>query len=236
VAAAEGVAVAVEAGAVEAGAVEAAGKALLTPCSTRALPEPLASWVYDFIAKGDQRLGRPGAVCPALPDLLERDGLFWARKDLALALRGGAPPVDAVAGEINGCLDAAAELIDSRSGQITAALWLLDGLPPHTLRAVVDVAFERCRTRSVELGLMMGLFHRYRQRPSLVMPGVRTMCAPHPALAIRPLLKTDDRSLRGEPDALAAFWRRFAVTKPPRKGRPVGGAEINTAVLKGEHS
>ena len=198
-------------------AVEAAvaGEPTLASVGDCALPHAVEHWIAEVPAAEDPRLGRPGAICPALPDLLKAGGLFWARVSLAEALRSPTSPVDAVSTVIERLLVEAWGLIRSRPGELTACLWVIEGVPAHVMRPVLETAFMSRRAQAVGMSLMIGFFHPFRQRQSLALPGVATMRSPEPLLAVRPVLRSDERSLHGETAALASFHDIF----PPPASR-----------------
>ncbi|WP_416069646.1 DUF6875 domain-containing protein [Streptomyces sp. AK02-01A] len=182
------------------------------------LPEPARTWVYDFVAAPHRQLLRPGALCPALPLVLELRQLYWGPIDYAGMESSARVPVHGLASLLREALGGAVRILTASGDEYrTAVLWLIESVPRYAYRAVIEPAFLAIRAESVEAGIMVGCFHPYRQRRSRVQPDLMTMRSPVPMIAMRRLMRSDLHSIKDEPRSLEAFHRYFAAHDRDRR-------------------
>lgn len=194
--------------AVAAGRSFASGHVRLTRVSalSRAWPEEpdlaasLTSWLEDVVARPDERLGRAGPMCPALPAVLHDDLLLVGRIDRADFTEP--KTLDAILARI------AAE-ITGNGNELMCAVLAFPSIETWEIRGCVEFAVERSRAAMVAQGAMIGSFHPYQTRPSRHNRAFQSMRAPTALVGVRRLFPFDRPSLVGDAAALLAFDARW---------------------------
>ena len=187
----------------------------LTPLSTlsagwpdaASLGSEIAASIHGVVARPDERLKRPGPMCPALPGVLRANALVAGLVPRECYTRPHS--IDAVLLEV-------ALTVLAHSSELACALLAFPDIRLWEIRNYVEFAVERARPSLVEIGAMTGSFHPLQTRPSRYNPSFQSMRAPVPLVGIRRLFPFDRPSLLGDSRALLAFDSRGEDNRPHR--------------------
>lgn len=163
--------------------------------------QSLASWARDYLCAPHPDLGRPGPVCPYMPQALRRrsvhvtvaTGPEATRAGLVAAMRRyrhwmAAKPFD----ESRALLVALPELVES------------------DFEPIVEAAQRELKSEFVAQGLMIGEFHPGPPAAAGIRNAeFRPLVSPVPLLAVRRMVATDWPFLAGDAAHRAAYRTRF---------------------------
>ena len=161
-------------------------------------------WVEDVVAQPDERLGRAGPMCPALPGVLRDDTLLVGCVGRSIFTRPDS---------MNHALASVADQVFRTTNDLACALLAFPGIEPWETRGCVEFAVQRMRPTLVSRGAMIGSFHPYQTRRSRHNRAFQSMRAPTPLIGIRKLFTFDRPSLLDDEDALLAFDARCPDTR-----------------------
>ena len=210
------VVVGVGAGAAVAVAVEevveevAVGDLLPLGTGESSLPAIIREWIASAAAPRDDLDG--AALCPPLARLLQSNAIYYGSIEAGYLSYDGDGAVREMSLLLQSAIDFGRDKIDSCGSEESAVIWMVDGVPDHAMRSVLDRSFLKVRPETVALGIMIGLFHPYRHRTSRRLPEELTMRSPQPLVAVRRLIRSDYKSFMAEPASLQAF--RDAMPTP----------------------
>lgn len=168
--------------------------------------EQVDTWLREYIARPDPRLGRSGPICPFVPAALNAETIqFSFRYDVG----------DHDDGHIRQVLEE--ELADfevetkplPRSGvSLESRLVVLPALGPDGWRRL-DVVYEALKNTAVAAGLMIGQFHPLCEEGAIHNSGFRVSRAPVGLFAIRRMAPHDVLFLHERSDWFESYDRRF---------------------------
>jgi len=119
-----------------------------------------------------------------------------------------------LAGEIR---ELAGEFLPSRSfgdWPLECLIVTLPALPPSALRYVVEGAYFDSKLDILKMGLMVGAFFPFSNRPSFRNRGFFPMRSPVPFFAMRHMLEVDWRTLEERSEYLDAYRLHFPGSLP----------------------
>ncbi|MBV8517206.1 MAG: hypothetical protein JO197_07365 [Acidobacteria bacterium] len=192
---------------------------------------PLAqtlAWVRRFLAKPNQELGRPGAVCPFVPGALAQDTIW-----LTLA-----PHTQAQRNEIVATVARFRDrflTLDPKDGEDSMSKAILIVFPYLTSAdaGLIDDVQLDLKPSFVEHGMMLGEFHERNESPGLRNPQFRPLRSPIPMLAIRYMVDSDlpflHRSIYN-PALRADFIRSYLRRLGTRVSRNTFDAAVSALV------
>ena len=169
-------------------------------------------WAGDYLSQPHPDLGRPGPVCPYVPQSL-RSSRFWVTAHHAARPE----PADLVRTVLRyhdwfGRLGPA----EGHRAQLKTILVLFPGIATADAPRLVDRAQLMLKTDFVRAGLMVGEFHPGPpQAPGLWNEDFRPLRSPVPLLAIRHMVPSDLPFLIRDARHLAAYLSRFGDAIPP---------------------
>lgn len=175
----------------------------------------IAEWVKKFLARPHPDLGRPGPVCPFVPQALKSNSIRLA------AIRAKNLESSQVEEIVMGYLDTFQELEprEREAGLNKVILLVFPDVHIDDTDKLIDGVQQKLKPLFVEQGLMLGEFHNRTESPGLHNPNFRPLRSPIPLLAIRfmvesdlPfLVNTDNLGLRIR--YLEAYLQRFAQSR-----------------------
>jgi hypothetical protein len=200
------------AGAVTASAVPALRRVseVERDCSPDATLAGIVRWLREFIARPHPDLGRPGSICPFVPNSLNIDSIWLAE------VTEENPSEERIAAIIteyrNVFLDT-----EPKSGPESmnkAFMVAFPSLIAHGTEgnALVDRVQYRLKPLFVERGIMLGEFHSTNESPGLRNPDFRPLRSPVPMLAIRHMVESDLPFMTRDnysPSERSAFLRSY---------------------------
>jgi hypothetical protein len=168
-------------------------------------------WARGYLSRPHPDLGRPGPVCPFVPQSLQSSG-FW------VTAHHGARPLPAeLVRTVLRYRDWFVRLEPShgRRAQLKTILVLFPDIATADAPRLVDRTQELLKTEFVRAGLMVGEFHPGPpSAPGLRNKDFRPLRSPVPLLAIRHMVPSDLPFLTGNPEHLAAYLARFSDAVP----------------------
>jgi len=168
----------------------------------------IVTWAGEFLNASNERLGRPGPVCPYTRASMDHHGFLLAR--------AGGADVPAIESTVDRYRRWFLELLDRTDGAWAHLLTILVVLPglDRTDPAPLDALQRRLKDAFVREGLMVGQFHPRCAQPGLWNEDFRPLRAPVPLLAIRRMVASDLPFLLDSAGHLSAYLRRFAPGIP----------------------
>ena len=171
----------------------------------------IADWVKSFWARPHPDLGRPGAVCPFLPQALKSNSIRLA----AIRAKHLEPSQveEIVLRYRNIFLEI--EPQEREAALNKAILLVFPDIHIDDPSRLIDGVQEKLKPLFVEQGLMVGEFHNLTESPGLHKPNFRPIRSPIPILAIRFMVESDIPFLVGTDDIglriryLEAYLQRF---------------------------
>ncbi len=145
------------------------------------------SWIRNFVAKPHPELGRQGPVCPFLPRALRDDSIAF--RTIAVS--------DPSEAKLDATIKQYAELfLQMEPTQGNARLnktivLIFSGLPDAAAGNIVESAHQRLKPHFVELGLMLGEFHKDHKGEGVHNDRFRPLQSPLPLLVIRYMVASD---------------------------------------------
>ncbi|BAZ48120.1 hypothetical protein JMG10_40880 [Nostoc ellipsosporum NOK] len=147
----------------------------------------IMEWVKNFLATPHPNLGRSGSVCPYVANAIRLNSIRMAvirAKDLDLQQLE-----DIVQRYRNIFLE-----IDSEQKELSiyrAFILIFPDMCTDEDFKLIDQIQRKLKPLFVELGLMLGEFHKHTQSPGLHNPDFRPLRSPIPLLAIRFMVESD---------------------------------------------
>lgn len=161
------------------------------------------AWIRDFVAKPHPELGRQGPVCPFLPRALREDSVAF--RTIAVA--------DPAEAQLDALIKQYADLflrMEPTKGNARlnkTVVLIFSGLPEHSAGEIIESAHQRLKPHFVELGLMLGEFHKNHQGEGVHNKQFRPLQSPLPLLVIRYMVASDIAFLDRTSDPLALRQR-----------------------------
>jgi len=161
---------------------------------------PAMAWVDDFVTRSHAYLGRPGMVCPYVPEALRRDMLsFFVLPVEPATGREQEPNYDDYIAALEPLIlrlrdrFVATQSTDPRFKLLHSYLMVFRGLPSDADRAalLIETMQKGLKPKFVELGLMIGEFHPISNAIGLRNPDFRPLRSPVPLLSIRNMVEVD---------------------------------------------
>ncbi len=171
--------------------------------------ELVRQWMTDFLSKGNEQLGRLGAVCPFLKGAMDRGVVTVREYDVP-------PNHDALVEFLQQCKAEFLKLEDVEASSVIV-------LPMFTTEEdtqMIDAVHASVKISFMEEALMIGNFHPYQNLPSRNNAQFFPSRAPAPAFAIRRMIPQDHVFVRRNlaehqiPLAAKAVLARFAEILP----------------------
>ncbi|UPZ33116.1 hypothetical protein MUK60_38205 [Streptomyces sp. LRE541] len=163
------------------------------------------TWLTEYISRPDDRIGRPGAVCPFVAPSLKAGAL-----QLRMCPTRTEPSPVHVAEDVRRAFDEF-DAIDwpTTNSQLWCLLLAFPDLPAHGLRTL-DAAHALLKSESVDRGLMIGQFHDSCTVPAVRNAAFQVSRAPVPVIAVRLMAVHDVLFLHERKEWFEAYLSRFA--------------------------
>lgn len=161
---------------------------------------PALAWVDDFVTQSNPDLGRPGVVCPFVPEAARRDLLQYFVVPVSLPPGLGEEGNDddymaAIEPAIVRLRDQflATRISDPRLRLLHSYLMVFRGLDlaPDRAAMLIETMQRKLKPKFVEAGLMIGEFHPLSNALGLRNPEFRPLRSPIPLLSIRHMVEID---------------------------------------------
>lgn len=188
------------------------------PCARPDALAETAAWVRNYLAMPHRELGRPGTVCPFVPEALELDTVWLTVVET--------PPAERE--QVEGLVARYAEVflgLEPRAGEASlfkALLLIFPDVRAEDAPDFIDGVQRRLKPLFVERGLMLGEFHRRNATPGLYNSGFHPLRSPVPMLVIRSMVESDVVFLTREYDPpalrvrfLSAYLQRLGESHSP---------------------
>jgi len=145
------------------------------------------AWIRDFLAKPHPDLGRPGPVCPFIPNAINLNTV-WMK-----VIRTQNPTVAQIESIVEPYRDVFIKLepTDAKSAINKAILLIFPDVPLQEAPLLIDGVKQKLKSSFVKEGLMLGEFHGLNPSGGLHNPDFRPLRSPAPMLAIRFMVSTD---------------------------------------------
>jgi hypothetical protein len=168
----------------------------------------VAEWIKTFIVRPHDELGRPGSVCPFVPESVERQTLWLAPEQIG---DGGVPGVvDLMNGYKRRLLESGDGPTDGDSTNYNVIVVVLTDLPAERAEGVLDDVLQHIAVPSyVEDGIVFGPFYDGNQATAIYNKGFRPFQSPVPFLFVRHGVVSDWKFFLGKEDWLTLWARRF---------------------------
>lgn len=162
-------------------------------------------WTTNFIAKPHPAIGRPGSICPRVPQSLKADSLYWGLYHQETIDEADAAPLVGSLNELFLALEPT-----TRPQSIFKALLLV---MPHNSEASqqsLELLQRAFKEKCLQKGILLGKFHAQLRTTALNNPDFRPGLSPYPILAFRYAVETDIRFMltTGAPAQLKIVWIR----------------------------
>lgn len=154
------------------------------------------SWIRDFVVKPHPELGRPGPVCPFLPRALREDSVTLRTIDGSELAEA---QLDVMIKE-HAQLFLVTEPTRGNARLNKTIVLVFSGLPEEHAGEIIEAAHRRLKPHFVELGLMLGEFHKGHQGSGVKNEGFRPLQSPVPLLVIRYMVASDIAFLERDSD------------------------------------
>lgn len=163
-------------------------------------------WIQDFIVVPNDRLGRPGPVCPFTPVSIERQVLWLAAEHLG---DGDVPRlVELLESYKRKLLELAPA--DGGGGDVGVIVVVLTDVSPDRAPALFSAALEQIAVPSlVEHGILFGPFYDGHTGTAIYDKEFRPFQSPVPFLFVRHTVLDDWKFFIGSDDMLGHWARRF---------------------------
>lgn len=172
--------------------------------------DTVVAWIRYYLAAPHPDLGRPGNVCPFIPQALERDTIH-------LGVEPGDPSIPHLARRMLQTLDWF-QATAAKTGPDALYLTVVTILPHLSRARIVDViegVQALLKPQFLEAGAMIGEFHPLPPtRQGLWNPDFRPFACPFPALAIRHMVPADFPFVESEDAHVRCYLERFADAVP----------------------
>ena len=168
----------------------------------------VAEWIKTFIVRPHDELGRPGPVCPFVPESVERQTLWLAPEQIG---DGGVPGVvDLMNGYKRRLLGSGGGPTDGDGTNDNVIVVVLTDLPAERAGGVFDEVLEHIAVPSyAEDGIVFGPFYDGNQATAIYNKGFRPFQSPVPFLFVRHGVVSDWKFFLDKEDWLTLWARRF---------------------------
>ncbi len=147
----------------------------------------IIEWLKNFLAKPHPDLGRPGKVCPFVPQSLKQNAI---RLTVIRTINLQPEQVEDIVKSYRDIfLDI--EPLEGDKAQNKAILLVFPDVDIEDVSKMIDGVQQKLKLFFVESGLMIGEFHKRNETPGLHNPNFRPLCSPIPMLAIRYMVESD---------------------------------------------
>jgi hypothetical protein len=147
----------------------------------------IIQWMKNFLGRPHPNLGRPGSVCPFIPQSLKSNSICLAvirTKDLY------PKQIEEIIGHYRDIfLDM--EVKEQELAINKAFLLIFPDVHIEDVSQSIDSVQQKLKPLFVESGLMIGEFHKRNESPGLHNPNFRPLRSPIPLLAIRFMVEAD---------------------------------------------
>ena len=148
----------------------------------------VAGWIKSFAARPHPDLGRPGPVCPFVPEAIERKTL-WLASERVSGL-GVAEAIQLLEGYEKQLLHARPR--DGEAASYKSIVVVLTDLTADRAKGFFEDVLERLAVRSyVEDGLVLGGFHENNEGTAVYNRHFRPFMSPVPFLLMRHTVVSD---------------------------------------------
>jgi hypothetical protein len=169
----------------------------------------VAGWIEGFIARPHEDLGRPGTVCPFVPEALKRRELWLAPQQVG---DGGVQGVvDTMLNYKRALLRAPATDVDDVDYQVIVVVFT-DLQSDHASTLFDDVLDHIAVPSYEDDGIVFGPFFAGHTGTALYNPGFRPFQSPVPLVFVRHGVVSDWKFFLDKPDWLRLWARRFGET------------------------
>jgi hypothetical protein len=164
-------------------------------------------WLQEFIVMPNDRLGRPGPVCPFTPVSIEREILWLAAEHLG---DGGVPRLVQLLESYKRKLLELAPADGGGGADVGVIVVVLTDVSPEQAPALFSGALEQLAVPSlVENGILFGPFYDGHTGTAIYNKGFRPFQSPVPFLFVRHTVLDDWKFFIGSDDMLGHWARRF---------------------------
>lgn len=186
--------------------LEASGSAGALPAGDLDALRTVRDWIQEFIVVPNDRLGRPGPVCPYTPVSVERQVLWLAAEHLG---DGGVPRLVEL---LQGCTRTLLELAPAggAGGDVGVVVLVLPDVTPEQAPALFGGALAQLAVPSlVDDGVLFGPFYDGHDGTAIYNADFRPFQSPVPFLFVRHTVLADWKFVLGSDDMLGHWARRF---------------------------
>lgn len=152
------------------------------PCLTETM-----QWVQNFLARKHPDLGRPGPVCPFVPQALKTNTIRLA------VVQAKSLNIQQIEELVLDYRDAFLEIepTQKEAALNKAFLIVFPDISIEDTTTLIDGIQQKLKPLFVQQGLMLGEFHKRNESPGLHNPHFRPLQSPIPMLAIRFMVESD---------------------------------------------
>lgn len=170
----------------------------------------IKDWVYHYLMRPHEKIGRLGPVCPYVPKAVQEDSLFLT------VISPDRFEKNSFYEMILNYFDWFTQLAPAFGQKhIFRSIIMLVDLPNTDNHQVVDQAVIDLKSHFVERKSMLGEFHSAPPRKGGIRnPDFRPLMSPVPLLAIREMVETDIAFLKENPADLGHYQQFFHRKKP----------------------
>lgn len=179
--------------------------------------DAIADWLESFIACPHPDLGREGPVCPSLPRAIALERVFV--RHARLQSSGIGDDREQLAAELLTIAAAFRPLRTLDDWPLECLIVTVPALSPSAFRYVLEGAYLDVKPAILRMGLMVGAFYPFSNRPSLLNSDFYPMRSPIPFFALRHMLEVDWRTLQERPEYMEAYRLHFATDADPGEVR-----------------
>eukprot|EP00954_Amorphochlora_amoebiformis_P001180 91697-Amorphochlora_amoeboformis.AAC.1 len=194
------------------------------------------SYIYDFLAKPAEGLGRKGAVCPFVPKAIKNDALYLSvcRSSTFEAVK---QTMEGHIVRFNGL----SPRKNDKNAKFKAIVVAFPEVPLHQVKNIIDRVQRALKLRCIDMGLMIGEFHLLNPTSGLHSDDFFPLRTVSPVLAIRHMVPSDiafmtqahcDRSFQHS--AVSGFMSQ--MDREGYEGRMMEKARKIQDDLKGEYT
>jgi hypothetical protein len=178
---------------------------------TRALTETLA-WVEGFIMKPHRELGRSGSVCPFVKPSVERQALYYS-----MAVFDHKDPWESVYRAVRHYADMFFKIppFDGDAALLKSIVVILPEMDVDDYASLMEPMHKRLKTDLMQENMLIGQFYPGCMVPATWNPNFYPLQSPVPTFAIRYLIESDWRFLKGNPAWESMYLDVF--DGPPQK-------------------
>jgi hypothetical protein len=180
----------------------------------------VADWIERFVARPNDQLGRPGPVCPFVPDALARHTLWLAAEHVACL--SAADAADLVT-----AYERRFQEVEPSAGEVAiykAFVVVLTDLRPDRAGEFLGGILDRLAAPAYEQdGFVLGGFYEGNEGTAIYNASFRPFTSPVPFLLLRQAVVGDWKFFLDKEDWLGLWARRYGAS----------GAEALAEALRG---